>query len=301
MGFLIQIELRHILDADKMICWAQGTVCRVVRTQCAAVFSTNDLLLYGWDGWAHKDSMGLLPNAILDGFSTLIFCSARPTLFHGQNYQRSLYAQRRAFKTPLETRRLLRNSSSIIPATVHVGTTYENLCLRVLGRLGFSLTRTGGKSDKGIDLLGVWEPPVPTCASSTLRVIIQCKAHAGQVQPALIRELEGAVAGAPGQWRNDDTIAVLCTPKGATGGIRDAMRMAERGIVWVTVEETLKSGKVETQAKITQLLWNDCVRRVVADGLGTGLRFLPNRSGMEQEVVLMLNGRVWQPKQTTVA
>lgn len=242
--------------------------------------------------------MGLPTFTVLNGFSTQKSCSAGFSLFIRQNYPRSLYAQRRAFGAPFKAKTLIRSSSNVTPTSVHVGTTYEHLCLRILCRLGFSLTHTGGKSDKGIDLLGVWEPPVPTCAGSPLRVIVQCKAHAGQVQPALIRELEGAVAGAPGQWRNDDTIAVLCTPKGATGGIRDAMRMAERGIIWVTIEETWSSGKVEAQATITQLLWNDCVRRVVADGLGAGLKFSLGRSGMEQEVVLMLNGRVWQPKQT---
>ena len=172
-----------------------------------------------------------------------------------------------ALRTPLSVTPLARNVSSSTAATVHVGTNYELLCLRVLRHLGFSLTRTGGKSDKGIDLLGIWKPPVPPSASSPLRVVVQCKAYAGQVYPALIRELEGAVAGAPGEWRSDDTIGVLCAPKGATGGIRDAMRMAARGVIWVTIEEVVRlKGDVRVEGKVTQLLWNGWVRKVVKTG-----------------------------------
>ena len=209
---------------------------------------------------------------------------------------RSLFAQRKAVRNPMGAIPWVRSSSDLTIAPVHIGTTYEHLCLRTLHRLGFSLSRTGGKSDKGIDLLGTWEPPVPPGADSSLRVIVQCKAHAGQVQPALIRELEGAATGAPGEWRSLDTIAVLCSPKGATGGIRDAMRRTERGIIWATIEEIPSLDEHEKQAKITRLLWNERVRKVVANGLGAGLQFVPGSSGVEQELVLMLQGRVWQPK-----
>ena len=192
-------------------------------------------------------------------------------------------------------------------STVHVGTSYEHLCLQVLRRLGFSLTRTGGKSDKGIDLRGVWKPPRPS-STPALQVVVQCKAYTGRVDPAWVRELEGAVAGAPGVWQNDATVGVLCAPKGATEGIRDAMRKAEKGVVWVSVKE-LEVGKgngegkeekedgdagVRTAGRVTQLLWNQKVGKTIAEGLGAGLRYVPGVKGMEQEVVLMLDGRVWE-------
>ena len=243
----------------------------------------------------------VLPSlALIDGFRSWKFRSRDFRLAFRPPFTRLLFAQG-IFKSPRKAKVSARNTTSLAHTPVIVGTFYENVCLRALHRFGFSLTRTGGKSDKGIDLLGIWEPPVPTCASSSLRVIVQCKAYAGQVQPALIRELEGAVVGAPGEWRNDDTIGVLCTPKGATGGIRDAMRMAGRGIIWVTIEKPIDSEHLEAQAKVTQLLWNECVTRMVADGLGAGLKFMPGQRGVEQEVVLMLNGRVWKPKQMASA
>ena len=200
-----------------------------------------------------------------------------------------------ASRTLLNSTPLARHVSKSAAATVHVGTTYERLCLRVLHRLGFSLTRTGGRSDKGIDLLGLWHPPVPPSASSPLRVVVQCKAYAGQVYPALIRELEGAVAGGPVEWRSDNTIGVLCAPKGATSGIRDAVRMAEKGVIWVTIEEAAGLEEdVRVEGRVTQLLWNEKVSKMVRNGLGAGLKYVPGTKGLEQEVVLMLDGRVWE-------
>ena len=196
---------------------------------------------------------------------------------------------------PSSTPQSSHNISHSTSSTVQVGTTYEQLCLRVLSRLSFSLTRTGGKSDKGIDLLGLWRPPVPSPSNSPLRVVTQCKAYTGQVYPALIRELEGTVGGAPGEWRKEDTIGVLCAAKGATSGVRDAMRVAERGIIWVTVEKG-RIGGSRAEGKVTQLLWNERVRKLVENGLGAGLRYVPGAERMEQEVVLMLNGRIWEPE-----
>ena len=109
--------------------------------------------------------------------------------------------------------------------------------------------------------------------------------------------------GAPAGWRGEGTVAVLCAPRGATGGVRGAMRaagLAGRGFVWVTVVEDRGGGG----GRVTQLLWNERVRRVVREGLGTGVRYVPGTKtgaggrGVEREVVLMLDGRVWEPGST---
>lgn len=95
-------------------------------------------------------------------------------------------------------------------STVALGTRYEYLIQRHLqDKLGFSLTRIGGKGDGGIDLIGTWTIPnlspasssvsasftSPPAANTTFRVLIQAKrlsAHR-KPMPALMRELEGTL------------------------------------------------------------------------------------------------------------
>ena len=106
---------------------------------------------------------------------------------------------------------------------------------------------------------------------------------------------------------------MLCAPKGATGGIRSAVRSAERGVIWATIVDEQEDGEdgdehsedgeevgvgrvVKGRGRVTQLLWNERVKQVVRDGLGTGLRYVPDvKGGVGREVVLMLDGKVWEP------
>lgn len=212
-------------------------------------------------------------------------------------------------------------------STVHVGTSYEHLCARTLVRLDFrDLIRTGGRADKGIDLVGKWLPPsLRHGVSPPLNVVVQCKAVARKAGPEMIRELEGAMAGAPGEWRGQDTIGVLCAKREVTAGVRDALRRSKRGIVWVMVEdldanigkgdkmggdgeedkrgdgEESKDGDVDLEEKqegrggrIKQVLWNDRVQKLVGKGTGTGVIHVPAEDGgpMETEVLMSWNGAV---------
>lgn len=115
----------------------------------------------------------------------------------------------------------------------------------------------------------------------------------------MVRELEGAVAGAPAEWRGGDTIGMLCAKKQATEGVRQAVRRSERGIMWVMIED-LDDGKegLEGEARegrVRQLLWNGRVGKVISDRVGTGLRYLPGERGVEKEVCLALDGKLWEP------
>ncbi|KAF2817159.1 uncharacterized protein BDZ99DRAFT_374127 [Mytilinidion resinicola] len=106
-------------------------------------------------------------------------------------------------------------------STVYVGTHYEYTVATTLLRLGFSLIRTGRRADNGIDLLGYWA--IPTLPEP-LPVLIQCKAQKS-VGPNYVRELEGAFAGVPVEWRRRDVLGLLATTQKATRGVLEMMGM----------------------------------------------------------------------------
>ena len=160
------------------------------------------------------------------------------------------------------------------PSSLHVGTSYEYLCARTLPLLGFtSLIRTGGRSDRGIDLLAHWTlpsgapPPSLFGDQNTLqsqkdlraqnrgiKALVQCKAHARKPSPDMIRELEGAVSGA--ECERDGVVGVLCAKKEATAGVREAVRRCRRGVIWVMIEdpdEASESGLMENEKEEGQL------------------------------------------------
>ena len=184
------------------------------------------------------------------------------------------------------------NASLSPTSSVYVGTHFEYLCSAALRRLSFTLTRTGGRADAGIDLLGTWELP---CLPYPLRVLVQCKALKAKVRPEVIRELEGAVAGAPDGWRGTGTVGVLCGKRPATKGVREAVRNSGMPVVWVMVEETGEGeGKV---GKVRQVLWNDRVGELGLVGMGVGLKhMLGGEVGTEKEAVLLWKGVPWQPE-----
>lgn len=199
-------------------------------------------------------------------------------------------------------------------STVHIGTSYEHLCARTLPRLEFrDLTRTGGPDDKGIDLLGKWLPlSLQYTKSPPLNVVVQCKAVARKASPEMIRELEGTLAGAPGEWRGEDTIGLLCAKREVTRGVRDALRRSKRAVVWIMIEDLDDAKKdrkgsgdeVETEAgdskevqegkggRIRQILWNDRVQELVGKVTGTRVIHIPGEDGgrMETEVLMSYNG-----------
>lgn len=199
-----------------------------------------------------------------------------------------------------------RRTSLSPKSSVYIGTRYEYLCLSALTRLSFrSLTRTGGRGDRGIDLQGQWALPT---LPFELPALVSCKAYKGGVGPEIIRELEGTVGRKGG-------VGVLVGRKEATKGVRDALRRSAVGVMWVMVEEagSLNADSVAADAeelvgkdeqgdeqlpvaRIRQILWNEKVEMMGAAGLGVGVRYFEGLSrNLEKEVCLTWRGRIWEP------
>ncbi|KAF2228175.1 hypothetical protein BDZ85DRAFT_187432, partial [Elsinoe ampelina] len=152
-------------------------------------------------------------------------------------------------------------TTSLSPtSTVYIGTHYEYTCLLALRSLGFTLHRTGGASDLGIDLLGVWRPP-SLSASEEIKVIVQCKAEVPK--PQFVRELEGALGSAPTGWKGEGTMGWLVARGEATKGVREAVRRGRGALGFVFVEK---------EGRVRQVLWNGRAgERLV--GVGVGVKY----------------------------
>ncbi|KAI4272211.1 MAG: hypothetical protein LQ337_005459 [Flavoplaca oasis] len=205
------------------------------------------------------------------------------------------YSSTRASSAPpphnsLQTFLAHAQSTNLPPtSTVYIGTCYEYLCLATLRRLSFTLIRSGGRSDRGIDLLGHWTiPSLPF----PLRVLVQCKALKAKISPETVRELEGIFAGAPIGWRGENVIGVLCAKREATKGVREAVRRSAVPVIWIMIED-LGQGR----GNVRQILWNQRVNQLGAEGVGVGARYLPGAEGqkVKQEVVLIWKGEFWNP------
>lgn len=167
-------------------------------------------------------------------------------------------------------------------STVYRGTHYEYTVAEALERLAFSLTRVGRASDLGIDLLGSWALP---SRPKPLNVLIQCKAEAPK--PSMIRELEGAVVGAPVRYRGEGTIAILAAAKEATKGVRDAVGRSGLPMAYLNIT---------TEGKIRQFVWNHAAVECGLEGVGVALRYLVDG---DSEVALTWKGVPWSPSSPT--
>jgi hypothetical protein len=163
-------------------------------------------------------------------------------------------------------------------STVYRGTHYEYTVANALERLAFSLTRVGRASDLGIDLLGEWAVP---SRPAPLNVLIQCKAEAPK--PSMVRELEGAVVGAPVRYRGEGTISILAAAKEATKGVRDAVGRSRLPMAYLNVT---------TEGRVRQFVWNHAAVECGLQGVGVALRYLANG---ESDVALTWKAMPWSP------
>jgi hypothetical protein len=137
-------------------------------------------------------------------------------------------------------------------SNVYVGTHYEYTVQNTFQQMGMTLTRMGGKSDYGIDLLGTWTIP---SVSYPLKVLIQCKALSSKAKPAVARELEGAFVGAPSGWRGSGVLGFLVSSGPATKGVREAIGRSRWPMGYIYCS---------SDGKLLQMLWN---RKAAEEGL----------------------------------
>jgi hypothetical protein len=163
-------------------------------------------------------------------------------------------------------------------STVYRGTHYEYTVANALERLAFSLTRVGRASDLGIDLLGEWAVP---SRPAPLNVLIQCKAEAPK--PSMVRELEGAVVGAPVRYRGEGTISILAAAKEATKGVRDAVGRSRLPMAYLNIT---------TEGRVRQFVWNHAAVECGLEGVGVALRYLAHG---ESNVALTWKAMPWSP------
>lgn len=165
---------------------------------------------------------------------------------------------------------------------VYVGTHYEYTVADALKRLGFALTRTGRQSDHGIDLIGTWTLnlfPFP------LRVFAQCKASNQKLNPANVRELEGAFNAAPASWRGEDVLGLLAGTQNATKGVRDALVRSRWPIGFL---------KISREGLVEQFLWNKGAAERGLEGVDVGMRYVLAKDadgGDIKEVILNWKGQ----------
>ena len=135
---------------------------------------------------------------------------------------------------------------------------------------------------------------------------MQCKNLKAKAGPNLIRELEGAFVGAPPGWKGESVVAVLCAGREATKGVRETIRGARRGLVWIMVEDINRAGEgkefdadieAEGTGRIRQVLWNDRVASLGLEGIGVQLKYLAPQDGrpVDKEAVLTWKGEMWEP------
>ena len=174
-------------------------------------------------------------------------------------------------------------------STTYIGTHYEYTVLDSLSEYGFKLQRVGGASDYGIDLLGTW--PVPS-ASQPLKVLLQCKALSQKTGPHLIRELEGAFAGAPIGWRSPGVVGLLVTEKPATQGIRDALGRSQLPMGFISCSRV---------GLVLQMLWNGPAQDQGLEGLQVRLEHRRAGPGATSKLFLDYKGRRYPPNSNAQA
>ena len=145
-------------------------------------------------------------------------------------------------------------------SAVYKGTHFEYTVAKTLSSYGIALSRTGRSNDLGIDLMGLWTlPGKGRRKKQVLPVIVQCKAFSRKPTPSLVRELEGAYAGAPAGWRSGNALALLITRRESTKGVRAAIQRSRwpMGLLQITSTGELK-----------QVQWNVMAAEAGLEGLG---------------------------------
>lgn len=137
---------------------------------------------------------------------------------------------------------------------VFKGTLYEYTVMKGLKEFGFHLERSGKSNDKGIDLIGHWDLPG---GPHQIKVLIQCKLSRGT--PANIRELDGAHAGAPSEWKGDNVLKLLVSSIATTRGVLQAVQASSSAVGAL---------HIEPDGLTRQFIWNHTAGKRGLAGIG---------------------------------
>lgn len=85
----------------------------------------------------------------------------------------------------------------------------------------------------------------------------------------------------------------MCAKKPATKGVREAIQRCGVPVLWAMIEDA-----GDGRGRIAQILWNEKVNQVGAQGMAVGLRHMPigEGEGLEKECILLRNGIPWMPQ-----
>ncbi|GAB7359028.1 hypothetical protein MBLNU230_g5100t1 [Neophaeotheca triangularis] len=151
-------------------------------------------------------------------------------------------------------------------SSVYRGTHYEYTVQSSLAAFNLSLQRTGRSNDLGIDLIGTWELP----SEQTMQVLVQCKA--ARPLPSMVRELEGAYAGAPAGWRGQGVLALLVLDRAATKGVREALQRSQWPMGVLVVGR---------QGAVKGFVWNAVAEERGLAGLGVTVKYVEAEKAVE--------------------
>ncbi|KAJ1822568.1 hypothetical protein LPJ56_000668 [Coemansia sp. RSA 2599] len=113
-------------------------------------------------------------------------------------------------------------------STVEAGTAYENTVIGIFRRLGATLERVGGASDRGIDFRGNWHLP----NKPPFYVVGQCKNYERKkIGPSVIREWEGVMAR-----QEVDTLGIVAATSGFTRSGIDAALSSRFPVALATID-----------------------------------------------------------------
>jgi len=153
-----------------------------------------------------------------------------------------------------------------------------------------SLSRVGGRDDRGVDLTGTWLPPPAQPPRFAFPVYVQCKTERARAGPKFLRELEGTLGITASRVLGILATRGLCTP-----GMTKHMQQSRLPLAYCCIEPKEDSGYIK------QLIWNCVAAEMIGQRVGATTKFVPTgkvgEDGKEEiqgEAVLTLDGHCFE-------
>lgn len=174
-----------------------------------------------------------------------------------------------------------------------------------------TLSRVGGRDDRGLDLRGTWLPPMapavtepspssppspsrrqqlqPLPQRPEIQVYVQCKVDRKQSKPRFLRELEGTlgITATP----EFPPIGILASTVPCTPGLRKHMLLSRMPLAYCCIAPYDRGGH------LLQFLWNNEVANLIGRGVGVTTRYICEDGSEEgeairKEAVLTVHGQI---------